>query len=281
MTELLKKVFLVLTGIVLAKFGLESFLIPNHMIDGGVTGLSLLMSQLTSYPIWLFLVVFNVPFLVLSVFFMSVSFAVRGSVTILLFAVALKMLPHFACLTHDLFLAAIFGGLALGAGIACVIRGTTVIDGTEVLALVLGSKSHFSIGAIIFAFNAVLFLGAALVLDIELVMYAVITYFTASKTTNFFLYGIEEKIGVIIVSESHSTIRNRLTSDLGMGVTVFYGASGLRQIKKDVLMCITSAYEVPRLKNLVQEMDKDAFMVMYNVTNTVGGYLEESHSILV
>ena len=212
---------------------------------------------------------------------MSVQFAVRGALTITLFAVALKVFVHFPVLTNDLFLAAIFGGVSLGAGIASVIRGSTVIDGTEVLALILGSKTHFSIGAIIFGFNALLFGGALFLIDTELVMYAVITYFTASKTTDFFLYGIEEKIGVMIISEKHQEIRKRLVNDLGLGVTLFYGASGYREIKKDILMCITTSFEVPRLKTFVQEVDEDAFVVMYRVTNTVGGFLDDGHSILV
>lgn len=274
-----KKLAFIAGGILLAKFGLESFLIPNHMIDGGITGLSLLMTQLTSYPLWVFLVCLNVPFVVWSAKHVSLKFAMRATATLLLFAIALRF-PYFPSLTDDLFLAAIFGGLSLGAGIAFSIRGSTVIDGTEILALILSNRTHFSIGAVIFGFNVILFSGALLVIDVELVMYAVITYFTASKTTDFFLYGIEEKIAVMIISDKHQLIRNSLVSDLGMGVTVFYGASGYHQTQKEVLMCITSAYEIPRLKRIVRDMDEAAFLVMYRVTNTVGGHLKESQIMM-
>ena len=221
----LKDIVFITIGIGCAAFALESFLLPNNFIDGGATGISLLLSEITRVPLYVLLVVINAPFIYMGYKLIDQQFAVKTALAIagLAFSVAFINFPE---VTHDKLLVAVFGGFFLGAGIGLSIRGGAVIDGTEVLAIYLSRKFGTTIGDIIIIINILIFSVAAYLLSIETALYSLITYLAASKTLDFVIEGIEEYTGVTIISSHNNEIREMIINDLGRGVTVYKGKRG-------------------------------------------------------
>lgn len=272
------RIGLILLGVGLACFGLKGFLLPNHFIDGGITGISLLTYQLTGVPVSVWLVVFNIPFIILGAKQIGKRFAVGTSIAIIVLA-AMIYFVDFPVITNDLLLTAIFGGFFLGGGIGLAIRGGCVIDGTEILAVYLNRKSILSMGDIILLINVIIFLLAAFVLGIENALYSILTYLSASKTVDFIIQGIEEYTGVTIVSAKSAQIREAITKNLGRGVTVYKGERGFdsAQFKSkdiDIIFTVITRLEVSKLKQEVNLIDHKAFIVMSTISDTKGGIIK-------
>ncbi|MGB4400321.1 MAG: YitT family protein [Daejeonella sp.] len=272
---------LILLGIGLACFGLKGFLLPNHFIDGGITGISLLTFQLTEstgIPVSVWLVLFNSPFILLGAKQIGKRFAIVTSIAILVLAATIYFV-EFPVITDDKLLTAIFGGFFLGAGIGLAIRGGCVIDGTEILAVYLNRRSILSMGDIILLINVVIFLSAAFVLGIENALYSILTYLSASKTVDFIIQGIEEYTGVTIVSAKSAQIRDAITKNLGRGVTIYKGERGFEsaQFKSkdiDIIFTVVTRLEVSKLKQEVALIDHKAFIVMSTISDTKGGIIK-------
>ena len=272
---------LILLGIALACFGLKGFLLPNHFIDGGITGISLLTFQLTrssGIPVSVWLVLFNIPFIVLGAKQIGKRFAIVTSVAIVVLAATIFFV-EFPVITDDKLLTAIFGGFFLGAGIGLSIRGGCVIDGTEILAVYLNRRSILSMGDIILLINVVIFLLAAFVLGIETALYSILTYLSASKTVDFIIQGIEEYTGVTIVSAKSAQIREAITKNLGRGVTIYKGERGFEsaQFKSkdiDIIFTVVTRLEVSKLKQEVALIDHKAFIVISTISDTKGGIIK-------
>ncbi len=272
---------LILLGIALACFGLKGFLLPNHFIDGGITGISLLTFQLTKstgIPVSVWLVLFNIPFIILGAKQIGKRFAITTSIAIVILAATLYFV-NFPIITNDKLLTAIFGGFFLGAGIGLAIRGGCVIDGTEILAVYLNRRSILSMGDIILLINVVIFLFAAFVLGIETALYSILTYLSASKTVDFIIQGIEEYTGVTIVSAKSAQIRDAITKNLGRGVTIYKGERGFEsaQFKSkdiDIIFTVVTRLEVSKLKQEVALIDHKAFIVMSTISDTKGGIIK-------
>ncbi|HEY1009366.1 MAG: YitT family protein [Daejeonella sp.] len=276
------KAFLILLGVALACFGLKGFLLPNHFIDGGITGISLLTYQLTyestGIPVSVWLVLFNTPFIILGARQIGKRFAIGTSIAIVVLAATIFFVD-FPVITDDKLLTAIFGGFFLGAGIGLAIRGGCVIDGTEILAVYLNRKSILSMGDIILLINVVIFLLAAFVLGIENALYSILTYLSASKTVDFIIQGIEEYTGVTIVSAKSAQIREAITKNLGRGVTVYKGERGFEsaQFKSkdiDIIFTVITRLEVSKLKQEIDQIDHKAFIVMSTISDTKGGIIK-------
>ena len=270
---------LIALGVMLAAFGLKGFLVPNHFIDGGITGVSLLTSQLTGLPVSLWLVIFNIPFIFLGVKQINKGFALNTAMAILSLALVIYFVD-FPVITNDKLLISIFGGFFLGAGLGLAIRGGSVIDGTEILAVYINRKSVLSMGDIILLINVFIFLIAAFILDIETALYSILTYLSASKTVDFIIQGIEEYTGVTIISNKSKAIREVITSKLGRGVTIYKGERGLvnTQFKSkdiDIIFTVVTRLEVSKLKNEVEQIDHKAFIVMNPINDTKGGMLKK------
>ncbi len=269
---------LILLGIILASFGLKGFLVPNHFIDGGITGISLLTYQLTGIPVSIWLVVFNAPFIVLGAKQISKKFAISTSIAIVTLA-AVIFFVDFPVITDDKLLISIFGGFFLGAGIGLAIRGGCVIDGTEILAVYLNRRSVLSMGDIILLINVVIFFAAAFVLGIETALYSILTYLSASKTVDFIIQGIEEYTGVTIVSAKSAQIRDAIINNLGRGVTIYKGERGFEnsQFKNkdiDIIFTVVTRLEVSKLKQEIAQIDHKAFIVMSTISDTKGGIIK-------
>ena len=267
------------SGVIMASIGLKGFLLPNNFLDGGAMGMSLLLKILTNVDLPLLIILVNLPFIILGARQISISFSVKSSLAILLLAV----LVHFISIpsiTADKLLISIFGGFFLGAGIGLSIRGGAVIDGTEVLAISVSRKSSLSVGDFIALFNIALFSFAILLTNIETAMYSMLTYLSASKTVDFIINGVEEYLGVLIISTKNEEIKKQITIELGRGVTVFksdkgFGSRGTFDKESNILFCVVTRLEVTNLLLEIDKIDPDAFVVQHPVKDTKGGMIKK------
>jgi len=277
LVRLLKDILLISMGIGSAAFGLESFLVPSNFIDGGVTGISLLVSEVQGLPLPVLLVLFNIPFVILGYRVISPQFAIKAALAITGLAIIVATV-HFPEVTHDKLLVAVFGGFFLGAGIGLTVRGGSVIDGTEVLAIFLSRKLSTTMGDIIIVINVIIFSAAAYFLSIETALYSMITYLAASKTLDFVIEGIDEYTGVTIISTHNDEIRQMIVNVMGRGVTVYsgkrgFGKSGEKEI--DIVYTVITRLELNKLNTEIEKIDPNAFIVMNSVKDTKGGMIKK------
>ena len=280
MKNLLKHVFFISLGVLSAGFGLKGFLLPNGFIDGGVTGISLLLEALTNYPLALLIVIINAPFILLGYFQIGKLFTIKSIAAISGLALAL-IFVDYPIITSDKFLIPVFGGFFLGSGIGLTIRGGGVLDGTEVLAIYLSKKTGLTIGDLIFIFNIIIFAIAAYLLSIDIALYSILIYLTASKTVNIFVDGVEEYIGVTIISSKSEEIRIMIIEEMGKGVTIYNGKRGFGKRgdnlnKTDVIYSVITRLEMTRLQTEIQKIDSDAFIIMNKVMDLKGGHLPKN-----
>jgi uncharacterized membrane-anchored protein YitT (DUF2179 family) len=274
----LRDVCLIGLGIASAAFGLESFLLPNNFIDGGATGISLLITEVTSVPLYLLLITINIPFLFLGLNVISKQFAAKASIAIIGLAITLATV-HFPEVTNDKLLVAVFGGFFLGAGIGLSIRGGAVLDGTEVLSIYVSRKLGTTVGDIIIIINIIIFSAAAYLLSIETALYSMLTYLSASKTLDFVIEGIEEYTGVTIISSHSEEIRIMIIDKLGRGVTVYKGKRGFGKHghtdEIDIVYTVITRLEVSKLNTEIEKIDPNSFVVMNSIKDTKGGMIKK------
>lgn len=273
-----KDFVLITAGIFSAAFGLKGFLLTNHFIDGGATGISLLTTAVTGIPLPWFLIGINIPFIILGYKIIGKEFAIKTAIAIPVLAAVVGFV-EFPNVTEDNLLVAVFGGFFLGAGIGLSVRGGAVIDGTEVLAIFLSRKLSATMGDIIIIVNVVIFSTAAYFLSIEIALYSMITYLAASKTLDFIVEGIEEYIGVTIVSSHSEEIREMIIHNMGRGVTIYSGKRGYGKRGEnpeiDVVYTVVTRLELNRLKTELEKIDPNAFVVMSGVKETRGGIIKK------
>jgi uncharacterized membrane-anchored protein YitT (DUF2179 family) len=268
-----------IVGVFSAAFGLEGFLLTNQFIDGGVTGLSLLASNLTGWSLSLLIVLFNAPFIVMGYHNLGKNFAIKTVISIVSLAIVL-VLFDFPVVTTDKLLVAIFGGFFLGVGVGLSVRGGAVIDGTEVLAIYLSRKIGATLGDIVILINVLIFSAAAYLLSVETALYSMITYLSVSRTLDFIVEGIEEYIGVTIISSHHEDIRQMIIRELGRGVTVYsgkggYGKRGERKKDLEILYTVITRLELNKMHTEIEKIDPNAFVVMNSVKDTKGGMIKK------
>lgn len=279
LTRSIKDVLFISAGVASAGFGLKGFLLPNQFIDGGVMGISLLVNVVTGIDLPLLVVLINFPFVIIAYTQVSKQFAFKTLIAITLLALVLIWV-EFPIITSDKLLIAVFGGFFLGAGIGLSIRGGSVIDGTEVLAIYSSRKTTLTVGDVILVFNIMIFSVAAYLIGIETALYAILTYLVASKTVDFIVHGIEEYTSVFIVSEKSDEIRDTIINKMGRGVTVLkgksgYGKKGHRSMDVDVIFSVITRLELQRLKTEVSKIDADAFVVENSVNDIKGGMIKK------
>ena len=270
----IKDIILITSGIASAVLGLKGFLLPNKFIDGGVTGISLLLTEYLNIPLSLLIFICNVPFIILGFSQISKIFALKTFIGITGLALCVELI-NFPILTNDKLLISVFGGFFLGAGIGLSIRGGSVIDGTEILALTLSKKTSRTIGDIILIINIVIFSVAAFLLGVEAALYSILTYLSASKTADFIIHGIEEYTGVTIISEKSVDIKNAIINKLGRGVTIYKGKTGMDNRDIDILYTVVTRLETNKLKNEIDKIDSKAFVIEDAVNDTKGGMIKK------
>lgn len=281
--NILKEIFFMLVGIALAGFGLKSFLIPNGFIDGGVTGISLLVSFLTPISLSFLILIINIPFIFLAEKQVGKIFAIKTFIAIVGLSLCLWFIKY-PIITSDKLLVAVFGGFLLGAGIGFSVRGGSVLDGTEVLSVYLSRKIGFSIGEIIFFINLIIFSSAAFLLSVETALYSILTYLAASKTVDFITHGIEEYTSLTIISDKSNEIKKKLVEHLGKGVTVYKGNKGYSKGKTkselDILFTVVTRLEVFKIKKEIIEIDPSALVIESSINEMHGGFIKKRKGIL-
>ena len=270
---------LLVFGILSASMGLKGFLLSSHFIDGGVTGISMLLADATKTPLSVLIFVINIPFLFLGYRKLGLTFAVKSALAIAGLSLCLAFV-HFPDVTHDKLLTAVFGGVFIGAGIGMAIRGGAVLDGTEIAALLVSKKTQVvRVSDVILILNVVIFTAAVFLLGVETGLYSILTYLAASKMIDFILNGLEQYTGMTIVSAKGEEIRMAITQSLGRGVTVYQGKSGYGKdghinAPREIIFTVATRLEVPLLKREILKIDPAAFIVQQSVDDTTGGLLK-------
>ena len=269
---------LILLAILSAAFGIKGFLLSSHFIDGGVTGVSMLLSSVLGLPLALLIPLINLPFIALGYRHIGLKFAVKSTLAIAGFALCLAFVS-FPDVTPDKLLTAVFGGFFIGGGIGLAIRGGAVLDGTEIAALLISKRSLLlRVGDVILILNIFIFLAAAFFLGVEPALYSILTYAAASRTIDFIIHGIEEYTAIIVVSTKGGELKEAIAAQLNLGVTVLSSEGGMgRSGTSDVqtmLYSVVTRLEIGKVKNLVNEMDPAAFITTHGLSAVEGGLIK-------
>ena len=262
------KVLLMILGSLLAAVGLEIFLIPNNMIDGGITGISIIASHFTNLPLGMFIFLLNLPFLMVGYKQIGKTFALSTLFSVICLSIFVSIFHPIEGITHDTLLATIFGGIILGTGVGLIIRNGGSLDGTEIIAIIFDRRSSFSIGEIVMFFNLFILGGSGLVFGWDRAMYSLIAYYIAFKTIDITVEGLNESKSVVIVSEKHKDISMALTSRLGRGVTLLHGEGAYKGHSTNVIYVVVSRLEIAKLKGIVHGFDKNALVSIGSVEVT-------------
>lgn len=274
----IREYIFIIFGVFSAGFGLKGFLLPNNFIDGGATGISLLLENITSLNLGILLVIVNLPFIYLASKTIGKKFALKSIIAISLLAIVVHFV-NYPTITEDKLLIAVFGGFFLGSGIGLSMRGGSVIDGTEVLAIFLSRKLSLTIGDVLFLINILIFSLGAYILSIETALYAMLTYLSAAKTVDFVVDGVEEYVGVTIISNEHEELRVMIIEKLRRACTIYagkggYGSTGY-SYEKDIIYTVVTRLELARLQTEIDKIDKDAFIIMGVVKDLKGGMIKK------
>ena len=272
-SQYLRKYIYIFIGSIITAVGLEIFLIPNNIIDGGVVGISIMLSAITGLPFGAFLILINLPFLYLGYKHIGKAFAIATTFAVISLSfwssVFLPILP----VTTDYFLAAVFGGIITGTGVGLIIRNGGSLDGTEIVAILTDRKTVFSVGEIVMFINLFILSSASLVFGWDKAMYSLVAYFVIAKMIDIVLKGLEETYSVMIVTSQHTDILNKLMLEMDKGVTVLHGEGGYTKEKRKILYCVVTRLEIDKLKNMVLDIDEVAFVTINPVSDIVGGRL--------
>jgi uncharacterized membrane-anchored protein YitT (DUF2179 family) len=270
-TKLLVKLLLMMFGASLVAVGLEIFLVPNKIIDGGIVGISIIASALSNLPLGIYLVVLNLPFLYLGYKQIGKTFALSTLFSVLIMSIGTSLLHPVSPLTIDPLLASVFGGIIIGVGVGSVIRAGGSLDGTEIVAILVSKKSPFSVGEIVMFFNLFILASAGFVFGWDHAMYSLIAYFIAYKMMDIIIEGFDESKSVWIISENNQEIGDIITVRLGRGVTYLQGEGGFTGDSKRVIFCVINRLEEAKLKSIVEEIDPFAFLAIGNIHDVKGG----------
>ena len=274
-----KNFLLIFLGTSLAVLAMKGFMIPNRFMDGGITGISILLHEIFHFNISFLVIILNVLFVYLGYKRIGKTFAVQTCIAVMLLSVGLVFID-INPITHDKLLIAIFGGILMGTGVGLVIRGGGVIDGAEVIAVFTGRKTGFSNSEIIMLINTIIFAVAALQFGLETAMYSIITYFTASRATNYIVDGIEEFTAMNIICSQPEEIKNLLVNDLGKGITVYKGEKGYLpgsfevKTSADIIVTIITRLEIKQIQDAVLSIDPKAFIYVQSIKEAAGGILK-------
>ncbi|WP_010492146.1 YitT family protein [Paenibacillus elgii] len=269
--KLVKRAVIILLGAALVSVGLENFLVPNNIIDGGIVGISIITSHLSGIPIGVFLLLFNLPFLFIGYKQIGKTFALSTLFAVSLMSVGTWLLHPVPPLTTDPLLAAVFGGIILGIGVGMVIRSGGSLDGTEIMAILFSKKMPFSVGEVVMFFNLFILSSAGFVFGWDHAMYSLIAYYIAFKLIDITIEGFDESKSVWIIGENSRELGDAIMNRLGRGVTYLQGEGGFTGGNKLVIFCVINRLEEAKLKSIVEELDQSAFLAVGNIHDVKGG----------
>lgn len=271
-------IIMITAGVIIAAFSLETFLIPNTILDGGVTGISIIISKLVNIPLSLLVVILNIPFIYIGYKNIGKRFLLRTIYCIALFSLFLEFFKYFEAMTDEVLLATIFGGGLLGIGVGLIIRFGGCVDGTESLAIVISKKTNLSVGQIIMIFNIVIYSIAGLIFGLDRALYSLLTYIITFNVIDFVSEGLEQAKAAMIITDKGSSLSKEIYSRLGRTTTSIRG-KGLLSGEKDVLYCVLTRIEVYELRNIVSQMDKSAFITILEVSDIIGTHIKSTDKL--
>lgn len=273
--KILKRAVFILFGAILVSVALEIFLVPNEIIDGGITGVSIIAAHVSGIPLGAFLFVLNLPFLLIGYKQMGKTFALSTLFGVTIMSAGTALLHDVPRLTDDPLLAAVFGGIILGVGVGIVLRYGGSLDGTEIVAVLLNRKSPFSVGEIVMFINLFILSSAGFVYGWNHAMYSLIAYYIAFKMIDLTIEGFQESKSVWIISEMYKDLGDAIVARLGRGVTYLQGEGGYTGEDKKVIFCIITRLEEAKLKTIVEELDPAAFLAVGNIHDVRGGQFKK------
>ncbi|WP_339265830.1 YitT family protein [Paenibacillus sp. FSL K6-1330] len=274
--EILKRFIFITIGAILMAVALEIFLVPNEIIDGGITGISIVLSSITPINLGVFLFIINLPFLFIGYKQIGKTFAFSTLYGIVVLSVATTLLHHVDPFTNEKILAVLFGGLVLGLGVGLVIRYGGALDGTEIVAILLSKKLRMPVGQIIMIINVFIFITAGFVFGADSAMYSIFSYYIAAKVMDIVVEGLDESKSVTIISNEYEEISNAIMQRLGRSTTMIYAKGGYSKEDTQMIYCVITRLEIAKLKTVVQEIDKNAFISIQNVADVLGGSMAKS-----
>ena len=266
---------IIILAATLAAYSLDTFLIPNNILDGGVTGISIIISKVFSIPISLLVILINIPFVYVGYRNLGKNFLIRTIIAMLTFSISLSFFESFHEVTDEILLATIFGGILLGIGVGLVIRMGACVDGTESVALVISKKTNLSVGQIVMVFNFLIYGCATLIFGIDRALYSILTYFITFKVIDLVSEGLEQAKAALIVTEKGTDMANEIYKRLGRTVTRING-QGLLSGEKEVMYCVLTRIEVFELKKIANEMDESAFISILEVSDIIGNHIKST-----
>jgi uncharacterized membrane-anchored protein YitT (DUF2179 family) len=269
--KLAQRTIFIIFGAILMGVGIEEFLVPNRILDGGIVGISIILSHLTGFKLGIFIFVLNIPFFFIGYKQIGKTFALSTLLGIAVLSVTTALLHNVPALTEDLLLATVFGGIVLGVGVGIVIRYGGSLDGTEIMAILINKKTPFSVGEIIMFFNVFIFAIAGFVFGWDRAMYSLLAYYIAFKTIDIVIAGLDESKSAWIISEQYEEIGETILARLGRGVTYLNGEGAYTGDDKKVIFCVITRLEEAKLKEIVQEIDPSAFLAVANISEVRGG----------
>jgi uncharacterized membrane-anchored protein YitT (DUF2179 family) len=269
--RLLRRIAFLIIGAGLFSTGLEIFLVPNHIIDGGVTGISIILAHVTGWPLGLFLTALNFPFLILGYKQIGKTFAISTLFAVIVMSIGTSLLIPVPPLTIDPLLASVFGGIILGIGVGIVIRSGGSLDGTEIVAILVNKRTAFSVGETVMFFNLFILSSAGFVFGWDHAMYSLIAFYIAFKMIDVTVDGLDESKSVWIISDRHQEIGDAFVSRLGRGVTYLEGEGGFSGDVKRVIFCVITRLEDAKMRSIVDEIDDSAFVAIGNIHDVKGG----------
>mgnify|MGYP001230996758 CR=1 FL=1 len=273
---IISRIFFMILGSTLVSIGLEIFLIPNNIIDGGMTGISIMASYLTKAELGLFIFILNLPFVVVGYRQIGKTFALSTIFSVLCLSIGVTLLHPVPGITQDILLATIFGGIIMGVGVGLIIRNGGSLDGTEIIAIILEKRSVFSIGEIVMFFNLFILGSSGFIFGWDRAMYSLIAYFIAFKTIDITVEGLNESKAVIIVSEKNEEISEAIMARLGRGITLLDGKGAYSGTKTNVIYVVLSRLEIAKLKNIVHGFDEGALITITSVEGTGKSYKKKA-----
>ncbi|MED0757277.1 YitT family protein [Aneurinibacillus thermoaerophilus] len=269
--KILKRALFIILGAALVSVGLEIFLVPNNIIDGGIVGVSIILSHLTGLKLGIFLFFLNLPFLFVGYKQIGKTFAISTLLGVAVMSLGTTLLHPVQKVTADPLLAAVFGGIILGIGVGMVIRYGGSLDGTEIVAILLNKKMPFSVGETVMFFNIFILGSAGFVFGWDRAMYSLIAYYIAFKMIDVTIQGLDESRSVWIISDKYEEIGEALLARLGRGVTYLNGEGGYTGDNKKVIFCVITRLEEAKLKAIIEDIDEAAFLAVGSIHNVKGG----------
>lgn len=262
-------------GSVIAAFAIEEFLAPNTILDGGVVGISMMVSTITGLSLSLFTIVLNIPFILIGGRRLGMMFIIKTAFSMIVFAVFLTIFEHLNAFTDETLLAVCFGGVILGGGVGIVIRGGGCLDGTETVAILLNKRFNIPVGTVVLIFNVIIYAVAGIIFGWDRAMYSLLTYFITSRVLNIVEGGLEQAKAAMIITEDAETVAEQIYKKLGRTVTIMEG-EGLVSGKKTVLYCVITRLEVNTLRNIVNSLDSSSFVAVSDVSEIIGNHMKKS-----